>query len=506
VLASPAFSAWTRGEPLDVPRLIGVGAAPRGTILYLAHLADRERLSFLTLFLSALLSWTRSQPGSESLRVLLYLDEIQGILPPSAMPPTKPPLLTLLKQGRAFGTGVLLATQNPVDLDYKALGNIGIKLVGRLDTDNDRRHALQGLDVAGADATVAGLKPREFLLAGARAGTTRTIGSRWAISYLRGPLTLAELKPLAAAGPAPSPPAASAAAPAPLVAGVAQLFGPGASLSPHVLVEAEVIYRKSTPPVERRITGEWAAPLGIDRIAWESLIPLADVELVGTAPAGSRLASLPGNAGALLKAAGKEFLGEIDSRALEVAWHRGLKLVQQEGESAEAFATRCAAAAGDSKAVTTMRTKYEAKLRRIDEKLGRERLELERDRDDLAARERQSTLTVASGVGEALLGTLLGRRRSLGGALRKGASTAKQYSEKQRMAGRAKADVEESEQAIAALQAERERLEAELAAELERLQGEASAGGIEVLRLTPARKDIAVRRVALAWLPREGGA
>jgi hypothetical protein len=425
------------------------------------------------------------------------------------MPPTKPPLLTLLKQGRAFGTGVLLATQNPVDLDYKALGNIGLKLVGRLDTENDRRHALQGLDVGGRDveATVAALEPRQFLLAGARAGTPQTIRSRWAMSYLRGPLTLAELKPLA--GRAGAAPAAAVAAPAahaaPLLEGVAQLFAPGASLAPHVLVEAEVVYRKSSPAVERRVAGPWVAPLGADRVAWESLAALAEVELIATAPAGARVASLPANTGALLKTAEKEFLGEIDSRSLEVSWHRGLKLVQEEGESAAMFAARCTAGAGSSKAVTTLRTKYESRLRRIDEKLAREQLELERDQDDLAARERQSKLTVASGVGEALLGTLLGgRRRSLGGALRKGASTAKQYSEKQRMAGRAKADVEESEQAIAALRAERERLEAELAAELERLRGEAAADGIEVLRLTPARKDISVRRVALAWLPEAG--
>ena len=510
VLASPAFAAWTRGTPLAIPELAGSAEAPRGTILYLAHLADRERLSFLTLLFSTLLSWTRSQPGSESLRLLLYLDEVQGILPPSAMPPTKPPLLTLFKQGRAFGTGVLLATQNPVDLDYKALGNIGIKLVGRLDTENDRRHALQGLDVGGRDveATVAALKPRQFLLAGARAGTPQTITSRWAMSYLRGPLTLAELKPLAGrAGAAPAAPVAAAAAhAAPLLDGVAQLFAPGAILAPHVLVDAEVVYRKSSPAVERRVAGQWTAPFAADRIAWASLAPLAPAELTGEAPAGAHLAALPGSAGALLKSAEKQFLGEIDSRSLEVAWHRGLKLVQEEGESAEAFAARCAAGADSSKAVTTLRARYETRLRRLDDKLAREQLELERDQDDLAARERQSTLTVASGVGEALLGTLLGgRRRSLGGALRKGASTAKQYSEKQRMAGRAKADVEESEQAIAALRAERERLEAELAAELERLQGDAAAGGIEVLRLTPARKDITVRRVALAWLPGEGG-
>jgi len=505
VLASPAFAVWTRGEPLDIGRLIGAGGVPRGTILYLAHLGDRERASFLTLLFSGLLGWARSQPGAESLRVLLYLDEVQGILPPSALPPTKPPLLTLLKQGRAFGAGVLLATQNPVDLDYKALGNMGVKLVGRLDTENDRRRALEGLDLAGdAERIVKTLDKRQFLFAGARVGTPRVIASRWAMSYLRGPLTLTELKPLvrgrAAAAPASTP------SPISVIPGVEQLFAAGGRLEPAVLVDAEVIYRKASPAVLRTVAGRWWAPLRAGRIGWEALQPLGDTEFLDAPPRGSELAPLPGGAAGLVQGAGKAFAAEIDSRALELAWHRGLKLVQEEGESAEAFAARCTAAAGDSKAVTALRAKYETRLRRLDEKLAKEQLELEHDRTDLAAREQQRTLTVASGVGEALLGSLIGaRRRGLGGVLRKGASTAKQYSEKQRMTERAKATVEESQQAIETLRAERARLEAELAGELQRLQRESAGGTVEVLRLTPARRDITVRRVALAWLPGEDG-
>jgi hypothetical protein len=510
VLASPSFAAWTKGTPLAVEELIGAAEAPRATILYLAHLADRERLSFLTLLASSLLSWTRSQPGSDALRVLLYIDEVQGILPPTAMPPTKPPLLTLLKQGRAFGTGVLLATQNPVDLDYKALGNIGLKLVGRLDTENDRRRALEGLDVADAHAgeMVASLEPRQFLLAGARVGAPRVIASRWAMSYLRGPLALPELKPLVAAAAPARPAAAPAPAPvagATVLPGVEQLFAAGAALAPHVLLEAEVIYRKASTPIERRVSGWWGAPFAGDRVAWESLRPIDGTALGGQAPAGARLAPLPAGATASLGAAARDFAGEMDSRAVEVAWHRTLKLAQEAGEPLSMFEERCRQAApGGAGKDAEVRRRYEDKLRKLDEKLERERLELADDEREASARSREKTIAVASGIGAAVLGALFGRRGGLGSLARGGASTARAYSTKDRMAERAEADVEESRQTIEQLEAEKQRLSEQMEQELATLQQTGAGSGIEKLQLTPARKDITVRRVALGWLPGGG--
>jgi len=503
VLASPSFGAWTHGTPLAIEELIGPPGSPRATILYLAHLDERERLAFLTLATSALLSWVRAQPGSEALRVLLYLDEVQGILPPTAMPPTKPPLLTLLKQGRAFGAGVLLATQNPVDLDYKALGNIGLKLIGRLDTENDRERALEGLDVADsrADETVATLEKRQFLLAGARVGAARVIGSRWAMSYLRGPLALSELRPLLAAPAVPRPAAPAAAAA--VLPGVEQRFGRGDELVPHVLVEADVVYRKASPAIERRVSGAWCAPFASGGVAWGDLSHLGAPSLADAAPAGARLAPLPAGVSDALKEAPRAFVAEMDSVALEVGWHRALRLVQDDGEPRSQFEARCrdAAPQGAGKEAE-VRRRYEEKLRRIDERLAKERLDLADEEAEAAARSRDKTLTVATGIGEALLGALLGRRRGgLGSLARRGASTARTYGSKDRMADRAGARVEETRQKIAQLEEEKQRLAAELETELATL---ATAGvpEIETLRLTPARKDIAVRRVALAWLPR----
>ena len=506
VLASPAFGAWTRGAPLAVEELIGAPGAPRATILYLAHLADRERLSFLTLLASTLLSWVRAQPGSDALRVLLYLDEVQGILPPTAMPPTKPPLLTLLKQGRAFGAGVLLATQNPVDLDYKALGNIGLKLIGRLDTENDRRRALEGLDVSDETASdaVAGLQQRQFLLAGARVGSPRVIASRWAMSYLRGPLALPELKALVGALPASAAtPSASAASAQATLPGVEQLYGRGTILSPCVVLDAEVVYRKPSPAIERRVAGWWSAPFEGERVAWERLRPVDGTALEVEAPAGAALAALPGGVTAAVREAAKTFTAEIDSRAIEVAWHRSLKLVQEDGEPLSLFEERCrrAAPSGAGKEAE-VRRRFEEKLRRVDEKLAKERLELANDEREATARSREKTMAVATGIGEAVLGALFGRRGGLGSLARRGASTARTYGSKDRMADRAEADAEESRQAIAQLEDEKRRLAEERDQELATLAQTGAGTGIETLRLTPARKDITVRRVALAWLPK----
>lgn len=509
VLASPSFAAWTRGTPLAIEALAGTSEAPRATILYLAHLAEREKLSFLTLLFAELLSWARRQSGTEHLRLLLYLDEVQGIIPPSALPPTKPPLLTLLKQGRAFGTGVLLATQNPVDLDYKALGNAGVKLVGRLDTENDRNRALEGLDLAAASLhqTVAALQRRQFLLAGARLAAPAVIQSRWAMSYLRGPLTLAELKPLVGSAVA-VPPVTRQAVSAPLLPGVEQLFAVAPRLCPAVLVAAEIVYRKASPPIERRFADTWFAPFEGHRIAWERLAPGDAAALQSQPPPGATLAPLPANARELLAKAGDEFAREADSRALEVLTHRTLRLVQEEGEDREAFLARCRAAAQEMARgeEEKERARFEQQVRRLDERIAKEHLKLEQARADLAARTRQKQLTVASGVGDALLtglGALLGgRRRSLGTVARRGASAARQTAEKERMVERARMEVEESEQALAALEAERQRLEAEreAARAAQTAATEETVRAVEVLRLVPARKDIAVRRLALAWL------
>jgi hypothetical protein len=207
VVASPAFSAWRRGVPLDVGGWLTPEAGARTpiTVLYLAHLDEPGRMFFLTLLLHAVVGWSRRQPGRSSLRGLLYFDEVMGYLPPHPKnPPTKWPVLTLMKQARAVGLGVMLSTQNPVDLDYKAMSNAGTWLVGRLRTRQDRARVIEGLAAAGVspgdvDDDLAALAPRAFLVLDDHG--VRAITSRHTLSLLRGPLTRAEVARLGRLGP-----------------------------------------------------------------------------------------------------------------------------------------------------------------------------------------------------------------------------------------------------------------------------------------------------------------
>ncbi len=201
LVASPSFADWLRGDPLDVDALLRApDGRPRASILYLSHLSDRERLFVVARVLSKMVTWMRKQPGTSELRALIYADEIAGFAPPTAEPPTKRPILTLYKQARAHGLGVVLATQNPVDMDYKIMSNAGTWMVGRLQTENDKRRILEGLrsatgavDVAAWDARIGELAKREFLLRSAGRAEPSTFSTRWAMSYLRGPLARPEV-------------------------------------------------------------------------------------------------------------------------------------------------------------------------------------------------------------------------------------------------------------------------------------------------------------------------
>src|SRR5512134_2712181 len=231
LLAAPGFQAWLEGEALDIRQLLyGPSGKPRLAIFSIAHLNDAERMFFVTLLLSQMVGWMRAQSGTTSLRALLYMDEIFGYFPPVANPPSKLPLLTLLKQARAFGLGVVLATQNPVDLDYKGLANTGTWFIGRLQTERDKARVLEGLEGASAtsgahfdrariDALLSGLPKRVFLMSNAHEDEPVLFQTRWALSYLAGPLTREQIRRLAqpagaapAAAPEPVKPAASAPA------------------------------------------------------------------------------------------------------------------------------------------------------------------------------------------------------------------------------------------------------------------------------------------------------
>ena len=208
LLASPGFNAWLEGVPLDAGQLLrSESGKTRVAIVSIAHLSEAERMFFVSLLLNQILDWVRTQSGTTSLRAVLYMDEIFGYFPPVAEPPSKRPLLTLLKQARAFGLGIVLATQNPVDLDYKGLANTGTWFLGRLQTERDKARVLEGLESASAaahadldrgeiDKLLSGLSQRIFLMHNVHEDAPVVFESRWAMSYLRGPLTRDQIKRL----------------------------------------------------------------------------------------------------------------------------------------------------------------------------------------------------------------------------------------------------------------------------------------------------------------------
>ncbi len=233
LVASPSFQSWLQGEALDIDTLMyDAAGAPRHSIFYLSHLSDSERMFFVTLLLENILTWVRAQPGTTSLRAILYFDEIFGFFPPTAEPPSKRPLLTLLKQARAFGLGCMLVTQNPVDLDYKGLTNAGTWFIGKLQAERDKARVLQGLKGAIAEAGGSGkvdydtlisqLDSRVFILHNVHEDKPVVFHTRWAMSYLRGPMTrpqvkklMADHKPDSPSAPQPIAPASTASPPRP---------------------------------------------------------------------------------------------------------------------------------------------------------------------------------------------------------------------------------------------------------------------------------------------------
>jgi hypothetical protein len=240
LLAAPGFSSWMEGEPLDIQQILHTPEGkPRVAIFSIAHLGDAERMFFVSLLLNQTLGWMRTQSGTTSLRAILYMDEIFGYFPPVANPPSKLPLLTLLKQGRAYGLGVVLVTQNPVDLDYKGLSNTGTWFIGRLQTERDKARVIEGLEGVAAgsgqkfdrqqmEQTLAGLSNRIFLLNNVHEDGTEVFESRWAMSYLRGPLTRTQIKSLMQRAKDQPP----ATPPMPAVAGQAPATAPAPASQP----------------------------------------------------------------------------------------------------------------------------------------------------------------------------------------------------------------------------------------------------------------------------------
>ncbi len=553
LLASPGFSAWLEGEPLDIGQILYTPQGkPRIAIFSIAHLGDRERMFFVSLLLNQVLGWMRGLSGTTSLRALLYIDEIFGYLPPLGNPPSKLPLLTLLKQARAFGLGVVLATQNPVDLDYKALSNAGTWFIGRLQTERDKARLLDGLEGAAAslggrfdrramEQTLAGLSNRVFLMNNVHEDAPVIFTTRWALSYLRGPITREQIRLLMAprkaapvTAPMPTltatapfapttvaaPAVAAAPAPTPAPVGSAPTLPPDVSAyfipvrgsrksrtlvyRPYVLGAARVNFVDTKLGVDQSqdivaITPISDAPIPVE---WEQAAPidvaLSDLEKRGDLDA--QYAPLPSAAAQARSytAWGRNFADWVyRNQKLELLRSPGLKLIAAPDESERDFQLRVQQVAREQRdaALDALRKKYAPKITALQERVRRAQQAVEREQ----AQARQAGLQTAVNVGATVLGALLGRKAVSSSTVGKAATAAKSVgraSQQREDVARAEETVEVLQKQLADLQAEFDAETQALAAKLEALTAE-----IDHLVLKPRKADISVQLVSLVWAP-----
>ncbi len=528
LLASPGFEAWLEGEPLDIQKLLYTDAGkPRIAIVSIAHLNDAERMFVVTLIANELVAWMRRQSGTTSLRAVFYMDEVFGYFPPSAMPPSKLPLLTLMKQARAFGLGVVLATQNPVDLDYKGLGNAGTWFIGRLQTERDKNRVIEGLlgteaaggmDRAGLEALMSSLTQRTFLMRNVHDDAPVLFRTRWALSYLRGPLTLAEIKRLTdgAGRRAPSGSAASGsiartpstAAPSrPVVqAGVTERFvraGAGATAvvyQPRIGARVRAHFVDTKAGMNAWEASYYLAPLGKDAPDWSQaeVVPEPGPDWDDEPRANAGFADVP--ATALSSRNHRAWSSALEDHvyrtaSLNVMSCPALKMNAAPGGTESEFRAHIAQSLREKRdaAVDALRARFASKLTTLEDRERRAEQKLERERTQASS----ETMSSALSVGGSLLGALFGGRRS--SAMRKASTAARSVGR----ASKERGDVAHAEADVEALKDQVAALNAELEAEIGRIEAEFDPNTIrvEMVPVRPKKADISVEDIALVWCP-----
>ncbi len=549
LLASPSFAAWGQGAPIDIEQLLWSGdGSANAAVVYLAHLSDEERQMVVTRILSKLVSWMRGQAGSTRLRVLVYMDEVYGYVPPSAVPPSKKPILTLFKQARAFGIGVVLATQNPVDLDYKAISNAGTWMIGRLQTERDKARLLEGMssaagtvDVAATDATISALAKREFLLHTTGGKPPRTFGVRWAMSYLAGPISKDQVKslpgqPAATPNPAvpgrtsdqpvgasttetqtmphaddetPAMPEVAAGVPVRYLdpaapwAGTLGAVPGGRRLQACVAVRVNLLYDDTASGLRHTEQLEAIfAPLDgpqIDATKAYS-VDYDDRDLLTSTPTGAAYV-LPAAPIATksyftgVEAAVKDYL--FRSRHTTIHANKGLKLYSRPGEGEADFRARCLAAAdaGADADTDKIRMKLQVKIDRVNEALAADRARAQQLEEEAGASRRNEAVS----LGGSVLGAIFGGRnsaRSIGAAANRVATG---RSRSQKAGNRVEAALARIDERMADI----DELQNQLADEIADIVAHWNdvAADVTTLDVPLEKSDIGIEQVALVWVP-----
>lgn len=564
LLASPSFAAWLEGEPLDIDRLLyNREGKPRLAIVSIAHLAESERMFFVTLLLNQVLAWTRRQGGSSGLRAILYMDEIYGYFPPVKNPPSKQALITLLKQARAYGLAVMLTTQNPVDLDYKGLSNIGTWIIGRLQTENDRKRLLDGLQgavsasggsisAAEIDRLLAGLGKRCFLLHNVHKGHPSLFMSRWALSYLKGPMSRAEIRQLKdmnlydkadgrqTAAPAaepnirpvqpeapflfngeaepvqPSEPAYSAPEPAAATqlseggdvqvpSGIPSYLLPGAGRSgsyrPLVGAMTEIYYKEADGSLsEEREVRVAEISDGVFPVDWtrSDVLKVRAEDLDSRLPANGRYESLP--APARKKSSFTQWSKDLQdylyrNKSVVRYENPGFKLSSQPGEDERAFRIRLQQETRDQREreIDALRDKYERRLATLEERVRKAAQAVEREKEQAGDAKRQAAIS----VGSTILSAIFGKKALSTTTFNKAATAGRGASR----AARAGADIGRAEETLQRAQEKYDemvqRMEQELADLTDRL--EAKSEDIRTVEIKPLKRDINVRVIGVFW-------
>lgn len=539
LLAAPGFNLWLEGDALNVGGLLhSSNGKPKVSIFYIAHLSDTQRMFFVSLLLNQIVGWMRTQSGTTSLRSILYIDEVFGYLPPVAGPPSKLPLLTLLKQARAFGLGVVLATQNPIDLDYKALSNAGTWFLGRLQTERDKERVLDGLEGAAVsgqkqfnrrffDQMLSGLGNRIFLMNNVHEDVPVVFETRWAMSYLRGPLTRDQIKilmdpakkqmtaiPAQETGLIASSTVSATTHPA-ILKGVSKPMvppdvpeyfmplnrnvNPTESLvyQPMIVGAAQVVFSDQKAKVNIAKEQVFLAPVTDNPIPvnWDDAeeanmkitelrkYPLENCSYTELPPATLQEKNYTIWA--------KDFTSWL-SRTQRIQLFKSPRLneISRPEEAERDFRIRLEQKAREERdiQVAKLRQKYTSTFSRLDERVRKAKMAL----DEQQAQARSQKYNVAVSIGEAILGGFLGRRSS------SRASRATRAISRSQKESR---DKENAEENLKAAEQERARLEKQFQDEVKNTETKIDAlkENLETIQISPSKTDITVRLLALVW-------
>lgn len=548
LMASPSFAEWMMGEPLDIESMLyAPDGRPRATIVHLTHLSESERMFVVTLLLTKFVTWMRKLPGTSELKALIYADEVMGFAPPTAEPPSKRPILTLYKQARAHGVGLVMATQNPVDLDYKLMSNAGTWMVGRLQTERDKARILEGLrsasgavDVDWWDARIGQLGKRQFLLKSAKKAEPALFTTRWAMSYLRGPLTRAELlrlKPDDAAPPtadasgaagttsAATPSATTPSSPPPEMADDETPMAPSVPgripvryvapsvpwmsdvgiaagsgrLEPGIAARVKLLFDERVGSI--RHEEEWEAilfPLGADVDPDAAVtVDYDERDFRAEAPDGARYAisDAPLDKSTFYKSVEKAIEEHLyREETLDLFRNAELKVVSRPGESEDDFRKRCLSVAEDraDDDAEKLRDRYESKVKTAEKRLATAERRARELEVDVGQRKQQE---VIAGAGQVLSMFLGGRRRVSGiSGMASRRSTTRRTQERLRSAEDKMGDIQE----------EIADLELELTDEIEDIwdKWKGLADAVEPFVVPLEKTDVSLQDMVLFWAPR----